>query len=111
MSDFKDYFNIVQWPGNSVKGEAAKLGIPDPQLYKTLSYFDIKNLASKITCPVFMAFGLQDGTCPPRTNFSGYNNISSEKQYVCYQHRGHDVWREEGWSGLKNGFYSKFIGN
>ena len=110
LSDFKDYFNIVPWPGNSVKGEAAKLGISDPQLYKTLSYFDIKNFTSKITCPVLMAFGLQDGTCPPRTNFAGYNNIKSEKKYICYPQRGHDVWRESGWYDLKNSFYSGFIG-
>ena len=110
MSDFKDYFNIVHWPGDPIRKEATKLGISDPQLYKTLSYFDIKNFTSKITCPVFMAFGLQDATCPPRTNFSGFNNIRSEKQFVCYPHRGHDVWRESGWNDLKNTFYSKFIG-
>jgi cephalosporin-C deacetylase-like acetyl esterase len=48
-------------------------------VFKVLSYFDIKNLAPWISCPVIMAAGLQDETCPPHTNFAGYNQITSEK--------------------------------
>ena len=91
MSDFPDYFKIVNWPAEPVFNKQKELGISDEELYKTLSYFDIKNLAQWIECPVYMAIGLQDVTCPPHTNFSGYNQVKTEKQYHVYQNYGHHV--------------------
>lgn len=91
MSDFPDYFKIVNWPAEPVFSKQKELGLSDEQLYKTLSYFDIKNLAQWIECPVYMAIGLQDVTCPPHTNFSGFNNAQVEKQYHIYRNYGHHV--------------------
>jgi len=91
MSDFPDYFQIVNWPAQPIFDEQQKLGISDEQLYKTLSYFDIKNLAQWIECPVYLAIGLQDVTCPPHTNISGYNQLKGEKQLHIFPHHGHHV--------------------
>lgn len=91
MSDFPDYFQIVNWPAQPVFDEQQKLGLSDEQLYKTLSYFDIKNLAQWIECPVYLAIGLQDVTCPPHTNISGFNLLKGEKQLHIFPHHGHHV--------------------
>ena len=60
-----------------------ELDLDNATMYKFLSYFDTKNLATLVTCPVISAIGLQDPVCPPHTNFAPYNNFKSEeKHYV-----------------------------
>lgn len=93
LGDFPDYWKIVSWPMGEIlrAGEAA--GMTRQQVLDMLSYFDVKNFAPKISCPVFMVVGLQDGTCPPHTNFAIYNNLSStNKQYMILPYEGHSVW-------------------
>ncbi len=106
LSDYPDYFKIVQWPASAVLGKQKQLGMSDADMYRVLSYFDIKNLAGWIQCPVIMAVGLQDEVCPPHTNFAGYNRISSEKKYIIYPLEGHStpaIWQSE-----KMNFFKKF---
>lgn len=98
LSDYPDYFRIVNWPADPVKAKAAELGMTDGQLYSNLSYFDIKNLAGNIKCPIIMGAGLQDPTCPPHTNFAGYNQITSPKQFIIYEECGHDVRHSDWWT-------------
>lgn len=105
LSDYPDYFQIVHWPADPIRKKQAELGISDTQLFTTLSYFDIKNFAHKITCPVIMAVGLQDEVCPPHTNFSGYNLLRTPKEYHIFTTYGHDVPKE--WWGIRNNFFEK----
>jgi len=108
LSDYPDYFKIVHWPGDAVKSAMAKQqGMTETQLYDMLSYFDIKNLAGWIKCPVIMASGLQDEVCPPHTNFSGYNRISTEKEYHIYPTYGHDV--PSVWWNIRMDFFKKHL--
>jgi cephalosporin-C deacetylase len=51
----------------------------------------VKNLAGWIKCPVFMAVGLKDTTCPPHINFAAYNQITSPKSYFVYPESGHGL--------------------
>ena len=81
LGDFPNYFKLVAWAGNFVNWQKLFLGLKDEVLYAGLSYFDTKNLATYITCPVLMNFSLQDHTCPPRTNWAAYNNLASEEKY------------------------------
>ncbi|RPH98581.1 MAG: hypothetical protein EHM72_12720, partial [Calditrichaeota bacterium] len=59
-----------------------------------LSYFDTMNMAEWIRCPVLMSVGLQDDVCPPRTAFSVYNALATDKSFVVYPFTGHSVTRE-----------------
>ena len=105
-----DYFKVAEWPGNEILPQAAFEGIPDEDLFRTLSYFDVKNFTDKITCPVFMIFGLQDATCPPHTNFAGFNQVSGEKQWKCYPRSSHSIHSQEPDLSLqKNAFYEKHV--
>jgi cephalosporin-C deacetylase len=57
---------------------------------KTLSYFDIMNLASRIRIPVMVSAGLKDTICMPETIFAAYNRITSEKLINVYPFMEHD---------------------
>lgn len=83
MGDFPDYFKVGSWPASTARAMQEKLDLDNATMYKFLSYFDTKNLATLVTCPVISAIGLQDPVCPPHTNFAPYNNFrSEEKHYV-----------------------------
>ena len=92
LSDFPDYFKVAIWPGNEFKDYVNNH--PETtweEVFRTLSYFDIKNLAPKVKAPVFMLVGLMDETCPPHINFAAYNNLQCPKEYIIYPYSGHGL--------------------
>ena len=109
LSDFPDYFKIAPWPSQPVLQAADEQGISREDLFRTLSYFDVKNFTDRITCPVLMGFGLQDDVCPPHTNFAGYNHITSRKSYVTFPLAGHHVETEAGWWAARDAFFGKYL--
>jgi cephalosporin-C deacetylase-like acetyl esterase len=89
LSDYRNYFKIVPWPRSSF--ETYRKEHPDvswDHIYKVLAYFDIKNLASRITCPLFMGIGVQDNVCPPHINFAAYNEVKGPKKWIAYPLEG-----------------------
>jgi len=92
LSDFKDYFQVATWPANEFVNyvEVEKKQTWD-QVYNTLSYIDIKNLAPWIKAPMLMGAGLVDNVCPPHINFAAYNQVTSEKSYIVYPLSGHSL--------------------
>ncbi len=108
LNDFTDYFRLSEWIGGTYKKAAAEKGMSERQLMRNLTYFDIKNLATLIDVPVLMAVGLQDTTCPPHTNFAGYNIISSPKQFIIYPDKGHGVRRPD-WDKAHTDFFRKYM--
>jgi len=88
LSDWDNYFAITHW--SEIGDWFAKH--PDQNwgsMLSTLSYFDTKNMADKITCPVIMSVSLQDPICPPSTCFATYNLITSPKEYTIHRDSGH----------------------
>ena len=106
LNDFPDYFKIEHWPGDVLVKKQHELGLSDADLYKMLSYFDVKNFTRRITCPIMMGIGLQDPTCPPHTNFAGYNLITSQKQFVIYPECKHDT-RHPDWDERQKVFFEE----
>jgi len=97
LGDFPDYFKIVSWPANVAKENQGSM--TDDQMYAFLSYFDTKNLATKISCAVWATSGLQDGTCPSHTNVAPFNNLkSTDKTMTFYpemQHSYPSSWNSD----------------
>lgn len=92
LSDFRDYFKVAGWPaGEFTEYFNEHPGIPEDQVYETLSYIDIKNLAPWIKAPVFMSIGLVDKTCPPHINFAAYNQLNVPREYLVYPESGHGL--------------------
>jgi cephalosporin-C deacetylase len=109
LGDYPDYAKIVYWPVHEVFEQADEEGIDRDELFRMLSYFDVKNFAPRIHCPVYMAFGLQDPTCPPHTNFSIYNNLGTkDKRYYCVPECGHAMWQVPAWAAERDAFLSAF---
>ena len=109
LSDFRDYFRLVGWPA----GEFAQYfkehpDIPEDEIYKNLSYIDIKNLAPWIKAPVLMSIGLKDETCPPHINFAAYNQLQVPKEYLVYPEAGHGLPGE--YNQVKYGYIRKHFG-
>ncbi len=72
----------------------------DEEMIVFFSYFDTKNLATRISCPVLASSGLQDNVCPPRTNIVPFNNLQTpkeDKEYIIAPEMGHDY--PAGWNG------------
>ena len=110
MGDFPDYFQIAGWPASTAKAEAKKKGMTDEQMYAFLSYFDTKNLATRIRCGVLATSGLKDGTCPPHTNIAPYNNLltpAENKEYHFYPEMTHDY--PKNWYSMIEQFRQKFL--
>lgn len=90
LSDFRDYFKIADWPGHEFAHYFRDHpDVSEDEIYKNLSYIDIKNLAPWIKAPVLMSIGLVDEICPPHINFAAYNQVQSRKEYVVYPEAGH----------------------
>ena len=109
LGDYPDYAKIVWWPVHEVFLQADAEGIDREDLFRMLTYFDVKNFAPRIHCPVYMSFGLQDATCPPHTNFAIYNNLGTEnKRFYCVPYCGHAMWEIAAWSTERAAFLSSF---
>jgi cephalosporin-C deacetylase-like acetyl esterase len=92
LSDFRDYFKIAPWPANEFVDYVEKEKRQTwEEVYTTLSYFDIKNLAPMIRAPLIMGVGLMDMVCPPHINFAAYNNVDGKKKYIAYPEAGHGL--------------------
>lgn len=52
------------------------------EAFRTLSYFDVVNLAPSIRCPTLVSVGLVDDICPPSTVFGAYNRLTCEPREI-----------------------------
>jgi len=108
MSDYPDYFKLTPWPGTEAIEKKEQLGMTDKQMYAMLSYFDMKNLATMVKCPVYMNFSLNDDMCPPHINWAFYNNLAStDKKYLTNPTLGHQT-ADNWWSEFLD-FFAKHM--
>lgn len=57
---------------------------------RTLTYFDVMNLAPRISCFTLVNIGLVDDITPPSTVFAAYNHLTCEKKIGVYRYFGHE---------------------
>ncbi len=58
--------------------------------FKTLSYFDGVNFASRTRAPALYSVGLMDMICPPSTVYAAYNWHAGPKEIRVYPYNGHE---------------------
>ena len=106
LGDYPDYFEIVSWPAETARANQGDM--TDAEMYRFLSYFDTKNLATRINAAVIACSGLDDGTCPPHTNTAPFNNLpTQDKVMYYYPHMGHTI--PSDWPGKYLDFFAKRI--
>ena len=111
LGDFPDYFQLASWPASVAFANQGSL--TDAEMYAFLSYFDTKNLATLISCPIITSIGLQDNVCPPHTNLAPYNNVltpETDKQMVINPELQHQVqWGgSNDWNLTIMNFFKKY---
>lgn len=63
----------------------------EEEIFRTLSFIDIRHLVPRIRADVLMAITLLDSVCPPSTQFAAFNAITSPKQKIVYPDFGHEA--------------------
>ena len=110
-SDFPCNVLIASWPANRFEAAQKSLGISDEEMFRFLSYFDVKNFGPYITCPIITNFSLQDTTDPPHGNIAPYNLLSqvsdNDKEYSVNPFLGHST--PSDWSTRYMQFFQKYV--
>lgn len=93
MSDVYNMDNGASvWPLQHMKLYVAiRPGLTYDKVMTNLQYFDVKNFAPMIKCPVLMGIGLLDPYVPPNNSFATYNGITSKKKIIVFKDLGHEV--------------------
>ena len=60
------------------------------ETFRTLSYFDGINFASRATAPAMFSVALMDEVCPPSTIFAAYNRYAGPKDIRVWPYNGHE---------------------
>lgn len=80
------------WPG-FIKIKDGKL---NPDVIRTVPYFDAALFAKKIKAETIVSVGFLDNLCPPTSVYAAYNNISSKKEILNNPAYGHVVPQKIG---------------
>ena len=59
-------------------------------VFRTLSYFDGVNFASRSTMPALFSVGLMDDVCPPSCVFAAHNHYAGPARMKVYPYNGHE---------------------
>jgi cephalosporin-C deacetylase-like acetyl esterase len=98
MSDVYNMDNgATVWPLQQMKRYVAiRPALTFDKLMQNLQYFDTKNFATMVLCPVLMGIGLLDPYVPPNNSFAVYNNINAKKKIIIFKDLGHEVGEKYG---------------
>lgn len=66
----------------------------EDRVFRTLSYFDGINFATRATAPALFSVGLMDQVCPPSTVYAAYNHYAGMKHIEVYPFNGHENGEE-----------------
>ena len=59
--------------------------------FRTASYVDGLNFATRATAPALFSVGLMDDICPPSTVFAAYNHYAGPKEIRVWPYNGHEA--------------------
>lgn len=79
----------IPWLCDINAASIGRIRYGDPQFTNGMAYYDLTNLATRITSPVKLMAGLGDYTCHPTGIFSFYNAIPTKKEMRVIQNKIH----------------------
>jgi len=59
-------------------------------VFRTLSYFDGVNFATRANASALFSVGLMDDVCPPSTVYAAYNHYAGPKDITIWPYNGHE---------------------
>jgi cephalosporin-C deacetylase len=66
-------------------------GTEEAQVFRTLSYFDVRHFAARATVPALFSVGLEDEITPPSTVFAAFNEYRGPKDIRIWPFSDHDA--------------------
>ncbi|WP_184545121.1 acetylxylan esterase [Mucilaginibacter sp. FT3.2] len=92
LSDVHNLVGTVEWPINDIrKYVAGKPDVTFDQVLHNMEYYDTKNFATDVKCPVLLGLGLLDPYVPPGNGYAVYNSLNTNKKVMVYKDLGHEV--------------------
>lgn len=93
LCDFRRAVEVVEKaPYTEITDLARARPAMQEQIWATLSYVDVLNLAEQITCPTVVTVNLWDDVCPPSTIYGMFRKIAAEdKQLRVSPYNRHEV--------------------
>jgi len=92
LSDVHNLVGTVEWPIKDIrKYVAGKPGVTFEQVLHNMEYYDTKNFATDIKCPILLGLGLLDPYVPPGNGFAVYNSLNTNKKVMVFKDLGHEV--------------------
>ena len=86
MDLFKDAYDELSYYIRSKDPRQQRMD----EMFETLGYIDVVNLAPRIKGETYMFITLMDSICPPSTQFASYNRITAKKSNEIYPNHGHE---------------------
>ena len=68
------------------------------QVFRTLSYFDVANLATRASAPALFSVALMDTICPPSTVYAAYRRYAGPAEIVVYPYNDHEGGQVYHWT-------------
>jgi cephalosporin-C deacetylase len=92
LSDVHNLVGAVEWPINDIrKYVAGKPDVTFDQVLQNMEYYDTKNFATGVKCPILLGLGLLDPYVPPSNGYAVYNSLNTDKRVMVYKDLGHEV--------------------
>jgi cephalosporin-C deacetylase-like acetyl esterase len=79
----------IPWLCDINAASTGRIRYGGPEMTRGMAYYDLTNLATRITAPVNLMAGLGDYTCHPTGIFSFYNAITTHKEMRVIQNKIH----------------------
>ncbi|TWR30351.1 acetylxylan esterase [Mucilaginibacter pallidiroseus] len=90
-----DVYNLdgeVTWPIRDIKKYVrTQPGLTLKKVLDNLAYYDGKNFAYNIKCPLIMGIGLLDPYAPPAAEYATYNVLTDSKRIMVFKDLGHEI--------------------
>lgn len=92
LCDVNNLDGEVTWPINDIKKYIrTQPGLTFEKVLSNLNYYDAKNFAETITCPMIMGIGLLDPYAPPYNEYAAYNAKPGNKRIMVFKDLGHEI--------------------
>jgi cephalosporin-C deacetylase len=92
LSDVHNLVGTTEWPMNDIrKYVAGKPDVTFDQVLHNMEYYDTKNFATNVKCPILLGLGLLDPYVPPSNGYAVYNSLNTDKKVMVYKDLGHEV--------------------
>ncbi|WP_454803467.1 acetylxylan esterase [Mucilaginibacter phyllosphaerae] len=92
LCDVNDLDGEVTWPINDIKKYIrTQPGLTLKKVLSNMDYYDAKNFAARITCPMIMGIGLLDPYAPPFNEYAAYNVVPGKKRIMVFKDLGHEI--------------------